>query len=79
MYSDGSGWGAEAGGIFGFNCFTWSKIKCCLGKSHGLNWKATFFFNYSNKKTGVLTPFFFAGRAFGIGFVLPSYRFIQML
>ena len=44
MYSDGSGWGAEAGGIFGFSCFTWSKVDCCLGKSHGLNWKATFFF-----------------------------------
>ena len=25
------------------------------------------------------TPFFFAGRGLGTGFVLPSYRFIQML
>ena len=48
MYSDGSGWGAEAGGIFGFSCFTWSKVYCCLGKNHGLNWKATFFYFFIN-------------------------------
>merc|ERR1719341_6156 len=90
MYSEGSGWGAAAGGIFGFswNLFTsfewitveiFSFLKTALtrhmyseGSGCGAEAGGIFGFN-------CFTPFFFAGRGLGIGFVLPSYRFIQML
>merc|ERR1719341_2640933 len=90
MYSEGSGWGAAAGGIFGFswNLFTslegitveiFSFLKTALtrhmySEGCGCGAEAGGIFGFS-----CFAPFFFVGLGLGIGFALPSYRFMQML